>query len=192
MPHTERIAVIFLWAPTFREEDIISDNEDGTIYEDDWGNFLERMVLNILHPLTEEPEDGAALMKHFVMHSTTIIMGAENQHFWELGNIVINISEDIFAGFNCTLRGGNLGIILTQDHLRTTGLWGKILEILMGRSIAVYLLSWICVAVIFGLIISVARLYEILLGVYPVFLLGKEQIQVTTIFASVVSALISE
>ncbi|CAO2171493.1 unnamed protein product [Urochloa humidicola] len=60
-----------------------------------------------------------------------------------------------------------------QDHLRTTGLWGKILEILLdlryfffqygvvyqlkiadnSRSIAVYLLSWICVAVIFGLFV---------------------------------------
>lgn len=60
-----------------------------------------------------------------------------------------------------------------QDHLRTTGLWGKILEILLdlryfffqygvvyqlkiannSRSIAVYLLSWICVAVIFGVFV---------------------------------------
>lgn len=60
-----------------------------------------------------------------------------------------------------------------QDHLRTTGLWGKILEILLdlryfffqygvvyqlkiandSRSIAVYLLSWIFVAVIFGLFV---------------------------------------
>ncbi|KAG8077957.1 hypothetical protein GUJ93_ZPchr0007g5696 [Zizania palustris] len=66
-----------------------------------------------------------------------------------------------------------------QDHLRTTGLWGKILEILLdlryfffqfgvvyqlkitdgSRSIAVYLLSWICVAVIFGVffLMSYAR-----------------------------------
>jgi callose synthase len=60
-----------------------------------------------------------------------------------------------------------------QDHLRTTGLWGKILEIVLdlryfffqygvvyqlkiadgSRSIAVYLLSWICVAVIFGVFV---------------------------------------
>ncbi|XP_062221703.1 callose synthase 11-like [Phragmites australis] len=60
-----------------------------------------------------------------------------------------------------------------QDHLRTTGLWGKILEILLdlryfffqygvvyqlkiandSRSIAVYLLSWIFVAVIFGVFV---------------------------------------
>lgn len=60
-----------------------------------------------------------------------------------------------------------------QDHLQTTGLWGKILEILLdlryfffqygvvyqlkiadgSRSIAVYLLSWICVAVIFGVFV---------------------------------------
>jgi callose synthase len=60
-----------------------------------------------------------------------------------------------------------------QDHLRTTGLWGKILEILLdlryfflqygvvyqlkiandSKSIAVYLLSWICVAVIFGVFV---------------------------------------
>ncbi|KAG8055416.1 hypothetical protein GUJ93_ZPchr0001g29615 [Zizania palustris] len=60
-----------------------------------------------------------------------------------------------------------------QDHLRTTGLWGKILEILLdlryfffqfgvvyqlkiangSRSIVVYLLSWICVAVIFSVFV---------------------------------------
>lgn len=66
-----------------------------------------------------------------------------------------------------------------QDHLRTTGLWGKILEIILdlrffffqfgivyqlgiaagSKSIAVYLLSWIYVVVAFGLywIIAYAR-----------------------------------
>ncbi|KAF7805934.1 callose synthase 12-like [Senna tora] len=66
-----------------------------------------------------------------------------------------------------------------QDHLKVTGLWGKLLEIILdlrffffqygivyqlgiadgSTSIAVYLLSWICVLVIFGIyvVVSYAR-----------------------------------
>ncbi|CAM0882666.1 unnamed protein product [Alopecurus aequalis] len=67
-----------------------------------------------------------------------------------------------------------------QDHLRNTGLWGKILEILLdlryfffqygvvyqlkiadgSRSIAVYLLSWVCVAVIFGVFVVMSYTRE--------------------------------
>ncbi|XP_073007244.1 callose synthase 12-like isoform X2 [Typha latifolia] len=63
-----------------------------------------------------------------------------------------------------------------QDHLRTTGLWGKLLEILLdiryfffqyaiiyqlkiasnSTSIAVYLLSWICVVALFGVFVIMA------------------------------------
>ncbi|KAJ4703481.1 Callose synthase [Melia azedarach] len=63
-----------------------------------------------------------------------------------------------------------------QDHLRTTGLWGKLLEIILdlrffffqygivyqlritggNTSIAVYLLSWICIVVAVGIYIIIA------------------------------------
>lgn len=63
-----------------------------------------------------------------------------------------------------------------QDHLRTTGLWGKVLEIILdlrffvfqygivyqlkiangSTSIAVYLLSWICVVIGFGVFVTMA------------------------------------
>ncbi|KAL3754619.1 hypothetical protein ACJRO7_001811 [Eucalyptus globulus] len=56
-----------------------------------------------------------------------------------------------------------------QDHLRTTGIWGKLAEVILDlrffffqygfRSIAVYFLSWICIFVAFGVhvLISHAR-----------------------------------